>query len=63
MNSAETVAVGDDYATTWASTFANEYEGEVEYAATNAKVFQVIYVDADGKVRASGYCTLATSIS
>lgn len=63
MNAAETVAVGDDYATTWASTFATEYEGEVEYAATNAKVFQVIYVDADGKVRASGYCTLATSIS
>lgn len=64
MNSTETVAVGDDYATTWASTFATEYAGPDElYAATNDKYFQVIYVDADGKVRASGSVKLATSIS
>ena len=62
LNAAATPSVGDAYSTV-ASTFDKEYVGDVKYGATNAKYFQVIYVDADNKIRATGSVAAATSIS
>ena len=61
LNSAATPSVGDAYSTV-SATFDKEYEGEVEYTATNSKYFQVIYVDADNKIRATGSVAASTSI-
>lgn len=59
--SATSVAVGDDYSTV-STTFATEFVAGTEYTTANGKVAQIIYVDAAGKVRASGNVTVATSI-
>lgn len=61
LASATSVAVGDAYSTV-SSTFSTKYEAGVQYAAVNAKYFQVIYIDADDKIRASGNVQIATSI-
>ena len=61
LTAAATPSVGDAYSTI-SSTFDHEYEGEIEYGATNGKYFQVVYIDADNKVRATGSVAAATSI-
>ena len=61
LASATTVAVGDAYSTVEA-TFGTVYEPGTKYAAVNAKYFQVIYIDADSKIRASGSVAIATTI-
>lgn len=61
LTAATEVTVGAAYSTV-ASTFANEYVGEADYSAANGKYFQVIYVDADNKIRATGSVAAATSI-
>ena len=62
LNSAATPSVGDAYSTI-SATFDKEYAGEIEYGATNAKYFQVVYIDADSKVRATGSVAAATSLA
>lgn len=62
LGSATSVAVGDAYSTV-SSTFGTKYEPGTQYAAVNGKVFQVIYIDADSKIRASGNVTIATTVS
>ena len=43
--------------------FAAEYEAGFKYAAVNDKYFQVIYVDAAGKIRGTGNVAIATTIA
>lgn len=61
LAAASTVAVGDAYSTV-KSTFGTKYEAGMGYAAAANKYFQVIYVDADDKVRASGAVKIAATI-
>jgi N4-gp56 family major capsid protein len=49
---------GEDHA-----AFATEYAAGAKYAATNNKYFQVIYVDAAGKIRGTGNVKIATTIA
>jgi N4-gp56 family major capsid protein len=49
---------GEDHA-----AFANEYVAGAKYAGTANKCFQVIYVDAAGKIRGTGNVKIATTIS
>ena len=49
---------GEDHA-----AFANEYVAGAKYAGTANKYFQVIYVDAAGKIRGTGNVKIATTIS
>ena len=60
------VAVGDDFdngASKTHEAFAAEYVPGFAYAAVNGKYFQVIYVDAAGKIRGTGNVEIATSIT
>ena len=64
--SALTVAVGDTFDNGSGKThaaFDKQFDATFDYAATNAKYFQVIYVDAAGKIRGTGNVAIATTIS
>ncbi len=66
LNAALSVAVGDTFDNGSGAThadFAAEYEAGFKYAAVNDKYFQVIYVDAAGKIRGTGNAKIATTIS
>ena len=66
LDAAVTATVGDDFENGTGEAYADftkEYVANTQVAATNAKVYQIIYVDAAGKVRASGNVTIATTIS
>ena len=61
-----TVAVGDDFENGSGEThaaFAGEYVEGFKYSATNNKYFQVIYVDAAGKIRATGNVKIDTTVA
>lgn len=66
LDSALVVQVGDDFENASGKThaaFATEYAAGAKYAATNNKYFQVIYVDAAGKIRGTGNVKIATTIA
>ena len=66
LDAAVAVLVGDDFANGAGedhSAFAAEYVAGFKYNATNDKYFQVIYVDAAGKIRGTGNAKIATTIS
>lgn len=66
LNAALSVAVGDDFDNGTGKTheaFAAEYVDGFTYAAVADKYFQVIYVDAAGKIRGTGNAKIATTIS
>ena len=66
LTTALSVAVGDDFDNGTGKTheaFAAEYVAGFKYAAVNDKYFQVIYVDAAGKIRGTGNVKIATTIS
>ena len=66
LDAALSVAVGDDFDNGSGKThaaFATEYVAGFKYAATANKYFQVIYVDAAGKIRGTGNAKIATTIS
>lgn len=66
LTAALTVAVGDDFDNGTGKTheaFATEYVAGFAYAAVADKYFQVIYVDAAGKIRGTGNAKIATTIS
>lgn len=66
LDAALSVAVGDDFDNGSGkphAAFATEYVAGFKYAATNNKYFQVIYVDAAGKIRGTGNVKIATTIS
>ena len=47
----------------YAAAFAAEYVAGFKYAGTNGKYFQVIYVDAAGKIRGTANVAIATTIA
>lgn len=55
------VSVGDTYAT-HAAAFGSEFVEGQRHTSAAGRFFQVIYVDANGKVRGSGTATIATTI-
>ena len=64
--SAVSVAVGDTFDNSSGaahSAFTVEFEQGVGLSATNAKYSQVLYVDAAGKIRASGDVAAATTLT
>ena len=64
--SAASVAVGDTFdnsAGAAHAAFTVEFEQGVGLSATNAKYSQVLYVDAAGKIRASGDVAAATTLT
>jgi len=66
LGTAVSVTVGTDFENGSGKAheaFAAEYDASAKYAATNNKYFQVIYVDAAGKIRASGNVKIATTIT
>ncbi len=66
LNAAVTVLVGDDFDNGSGkdhAAFAAEYVAGFKYAAVKDKYFQVIYVDAAGKIRGTGNAKIATTIS
>lgn len=66
LDAAVTVLVGDDFANGAGedhAAFTAEYVAGFKYNATNGKYFQVIYVDAAGKIRGTGNVAIATSIT
>ena len=66
LTAALSVAVGDTFDNGTGETheaFAAQYDAATAYAAVNAKYFQVIYVDAAGKIRGTGNVAIATTIS
>lgn len=66
LTAALSVAVGDDFDNGSGKTheaFAAEYVPGFAYAAVADKYFQVLYVDAAGKIRGSGNVKIATTIS
>ncbi|MFA5675449.1 MAG: N4-gp56 family major capsid protein [Christensenellales bacterium] len=66
LNDALTVEVGDTFDNAAGAThaaFAAEYEAGFKYAAVENKYFQVIYVDAAGKIRGTGNAKIATAIT
>ena len=66
LTAAVSVAVGDDFDNATGKTheaFAAEYVAGFKYAAVNGKYFQVIYVDAAGKIRGTGNVAIATTIA
>jgi hypothetical protein len=66
LDAAVTVQVGDDFDNDTGGDhddFATEYVAGFKYAATANKYFQVIYVDAAGKIRGTGSVKIATTIS
>lgn len=66
LDAAVTVQVGDDFDNDTGGDhedFADEYVAGFKYSATNGKYFQVLYVDAAGKIRGTGNVKIATTIS
>ena len=66
LDAAVTVQVGDDFDNDTGGDhedFADEYVAGFKYSATNDKYFQVLYVDAAGKIRGTGNVKIATTIS
>jgi hypothetical protein len=66
LDSALTVAVGDTFDNGSGKThaaFSAEFDATTDYAAVKDKYFQVIYVDAAGKIRGTGSVKIATTIS
>ena len=66
LTSALSVAVGDTFDNGSGKTheaFAKQFDATFDYAAVNGKYFQVIYVDAAGKIRGTGNVAIATSIT
>lgn len=66
LAAALSVAVGDTFDNGSGAThagFAAEYEAGFKYAAVADKYFQVIYVDAAGKIRGTGNVKIATTVA
>lgn len=66
LDAAVTVQVGDDFDNDTGGDhkdFADEYVAGFKYSATNGKYFQVLYVDAAGKIRGTGNVKIVTTIS
>ena len=66
LDAAVSVTVGTDFENGSGEdhvAFATEYVAGFKYAATNGKYFQVIYVDAAGKIRGTGNVAIATTIT
>lgn len=66
LTAALSVAVGDDFDNATGKTheaFASEYVSGFAYAAVADKYFQVIYVDAAGKIRGTGNAKIAATIA
>lgn len=66
LDAAVTVTVGTDFENGSGedhAAFAAEYVAGFKYNATNDKYFQVIYVDAAGKIRGTGNAKIATTIA
>jgi hypothetical protein len=66
LTAALSVAVGDTFDNGTGGTheaFAAQYDAATAYAAVAGKYFQVIYVDAAGKIRGTGNVQIATTIS
>ena len=66
LDAAVSVAVGDTFDNGSGAThvaFTVEFEQGVGLSATNAKYSQVLYVDAAGKIRASGDVAAVTTLS
>jgi hypothetical protein len=66
LDAAVSVTVGTDFENGSGedhAAFAAEYVAGFKYAATNGKYFQVIYVDAAGKIRGTGNVAIATTVA
>ena len=66
LDAAVSVTVGTDFENGTGedhAAFTAEYVAGFKYNATNGKYFQVIYVDAAGKIRGTGSVAIATTIS
>ena len=66
LDAAVSVAVGDTFDNGTGKThaaFTVEFEQGVALSATNSKYSQVLYVDAAGKIRASGKVAAATTLA
>lgn len=66
LNAALSVAVGDTFANASGGThaaFAAQFDATAEYAAVADKYFQVIYVDAAGKIRGTGDVKIAATVA
>ena len=66
LNAALSVAVGDTFENGSGEThaaFSAEFDAAAQYAAVADKYFQVIYVDAAGKIRGTGNAKIATTIA
>ena len=66
LTEALSVAVGDTFDNGSGKThadFAAEFDATFDYAAVANKYFQVIYVDAAGKIRGTGNVKIATTLS
>ena len=66
LNSALSVAVGDTFENGSGKThaaFATQFDATFDYAAVADKYFQVIYVDAAGKIRGTGNAKIAATIA
>ena len=66
LTAALSVAVGDTFDNGSGKThaaFSAEFDATAEYAAVADKYFQVLYVDAAGKIRGSGNVKITTTIS
>ena len=66
LDAAVSVTVGTDFENGSGedhAAFATEYVAGFKYAATVNKYFQVIYVDAAGKIRGTGNVKIATTIT
>lgn len=66
LDAALSVAVGDTFENGSGKThanFATEYDAGSKHSTTVNKYFQVIYVDAAGKIRGTGNAKIATTIS
>ena len=66
LSAALSVAVGDTFDNASGATHASftaEYNADTAYAAVNGKYFQIIYVDAAGKIRGTGNVAIATTVA
>lgn len=66
LDAALTVEVGDTFDNGSGKThaaFSAQFDATADYAAVANKYFQVIYVDAAGKIRGTGNVKIATTIS
>ena len=66
LSAALSVAVGDTFDNANGATHASftaEYNADTAYAAVNGKYFQIIYVDAAGKIRGTGSVAIATTVA